>query len=69
MEECLKSLQNPLPLYVVGPILPPGYGRSSVEDSGSEQSQGEKDVQVFLQEMQSNYGEKSVVFVGFFPRH
>ena len=66
MEEWLKSLRNPLPLYVVGPILPPGYGRPFVENSASEQSQGERDVQVFLKEMQANYGEGSVIFVGFF---
>jgi len=60
MEECLKSLPpGPLPLYVIGPLLPPGYGRPSA----SEQSQ---DVQVFLKEMQTNYGERSVVYVGFF---
>ena len=66
MEEWLKSLQNPLPLYVIGPLLPPGHGHSSVENSGPEQSQGERDVQVFLKEMQANYGERSVVFVDFF---
>ena len=66
MEEWLKSLQNPLPLYVIGPLLPPGYGHTSVENSGPEQSQGERDVQVFLKEMQANYGERSVVFVDFF---
>ena len=66
MEEWLKSLQNPLPLYVIGPLLPPGYGHSSAENSGPEKIQGERDVQVFLKEMQANYGERSVVFVGFF---
>ena len=66
MEEWLKSLQNPLPLYVIGPLLTPGYGHSSAVNSASEQSQGEKDVQVFLNEMQANYGEGSVVFVNFF---
>jgi len=67
MEDWLKSLpQDPLPLYVIGPLLPPGYGRPSVENSGSEQSRGERDVEVFLKEMQANYGERSVVFVGFF---
>jgi hypothetical protein len=66
MEEWLKSLpQVSLPLYVVGPLLPPGYGRPSVENSASEQCQEERDVQVFLKDMQANYGEKSVVFVGF----
>ena len=64
MEEWLKSLhQETLPLYVIGPLLHPGYGRPSVEDSVSEQSQGERDVQVFLKEMQANYGERSVFFV------
>ena len=68
MEEWLKSLpQGSMPLYVVGPLLRPGYGRPSVENSASEQSQGEKDIQVFLKEMQANYGERSVVYVGFSP--
>ena len=68
MEEWLKSLpQGSVPLYVVGPLLRPGYGRPSVENSASEQSQGEKDMQVFLKEMQANYGERSVVYVGFSP--
>ena len=66
VEEWLKTLpQGPLPLYVVGPLLPPGYGRPSVENSAPEQSQGERDIQTFLKEMQANHGEKSVVFVGF----
>ena len=40
--------------------------RPSIENSPSGQSQRERDVQVFLKEMQANYGERSVVFVGFF---
>ena len=69
IEEWFKSLpQNPLPLYSIGPLLPPGYGRPSVQNSASEKSQGE-DVQVFLKEMQAKKGEKSVVFVGFSRCH
>jgi len=68
MEEWLKSLpQGSLPFYVVGPLLRPGYGRPSVENLASEQSQGERDVQVFLKKMQANYGERSVVYVSFSP--
>ena len=67
MEEWFKSFpQDPLPLYVIGPLLPPGCGRPSVEISASEKNQGERDVQLFLKEMQAKHGEKSVVFVGFF---
>ena len=60
----LKSLpQNPS-VYAIGPLLPSRYGRHSVEGSESK-GQVESDVQAFLKEMQSKYGENSVVFVGF----
>jgi hypothetical protein len=66
MEEWLKTLaQDPLPLYAIGPLLPPGFGRPTVDNPASEQSQVENDVQGFLKEMQAKHGEKSVVFVGF----
>ena len=38
-----------------------------MERSGLEKNQVEKDLDIFLREMQSKYGEKSVIFVGFFP--
>jgi len=66
----LKTLrQDPLPVYPVGPLLPPGYGRNSKESSESEKNQVERDIEGFLTEMQSKYGEKSVIFVGFFICH
>jgi hypothetical protein len=65
MKSWFKSFrQDPLPVYAVGPILPPGYGRHATDSSESEKSQ---DVRVFLEEMQTKHGERSVVFVGFFP--
>ena len=65
LKSWLKSLpQNP-PVYAIGPLLPPGYGRHSMESSESEKNQVERDVEGFLTEMQSKYGEKSVIFVGF----
>ena len=68
MKSWFKSLpQDPLPIYPIGPLLPPGYGH--VGSSESETSQVELDVQAFLKEMQSKYGERSVVFVGLFPYH
>jgi len=62
-----KSLpQNP-PVYAIGPLLPPGFGCHSIECSGLEKNQVEKDLNIFLKEMQPKYGEKSVIFVSFFP--
>jgi hypothetical protein len=69
MKEWLKALPRNPPLYPVGPLLPPGSGRHSVESSESQKLQVERDIQAFLKEMQAKHGEKSVVFVGFFPSH
>ena len=64
----LKSLpQGPLPIYAIGPLLPSGYGRHFMESSELEKSNVERDIEVFLKEMQSKHGEKSVIFVGLFP--
>ncbi|KIM38978.1 glycosyltransferase family 1 protein [Hebeloma cylindrosporum] len=66
MKSWFKTLpQNPLPLFAVGPLLPPGYGRHSIERPESEKSRGERDVQAFLEEMQAKHGERSVVFISF----
>ena len=58
-----------LPIYSIGPLLPPGYSRHSLESSESESTKGqmERDVQVFLNEMQAQYGKRSVILVGPFP--
>jgi hypothetical protein len=70
LKSWFRSLpQDPLPVYVIGPLLPPGYGRHSLESSESEKNQVERDLEVFLQEAQSKYGEESIIFVGFFPCH
>ncbi|KIM47391.1 glycosyltransferase family 1 protein [Hebeloma cylindrosporum] len=60
-----KSLPQDPPLYAIGPLLPPGYGRRSVESPESKTNQVERDLQAFLKEMQSKYGERSVVFISF----
>jgi len=66
MKSWFKTLpQNPLPIYPIGPLLPPGYGRLSEESSGSKNGQVERDLQPFLKEMQAKHGDRSVVFVGF----
>ncbi|KIM47390.1 glycosyltransferase family 1 protein [Hebeloma cylindrosporum] len=64
MKSWFKSMpQEPLPVYAVGPLLPPGYGRiQSTENSESEKS---RDVQIFLKEMQAKHGERSVIFISF----
>lgn len=67
MKEWLKTLPRNPPLYPVGPLLPPGCGRHSVESTDSQKLQVERDIQAFLKEMQAKHGEKSVVFVRFFP--
>ena len=69
MKSWLKSLPREPPLYPIGPLLPPGCGRHSVESLEPEKRQVEKDIQEFLQGMQTKHGEKSVVFVGFFAFH
>jgi len=57
-----------LPIYSIGPLLPPGFSRHSLESSESESKKGqmERDVQEFLNKMQAQYGERSVIFVGLF---
>jgi len=63
MKSWFKSLpQNPH-VYAIGPLLPPGYGRHSVKSSELEKGQVERDIEVFLKEMQFKHGERSVVFV------
>lgn len=51
--------------YVLGPLLPPGYG---VETQKSEAGSS-VDIETFLEEMQVKHGklEGSVYFVRFFP--
>jgi hypothetical protein len=67
MKEWLRTFPRNPPLYPLGPLLPPGCGRHSVESSESEKIQVERDIKAFLKDMQAKYGEKSVVYVGFFP--
>ena len=68
LKSWFKSLpQDPLPVYTIGPLLPPGYCRHSTEGSESEDNQVEGGIGVFLQEMQNKYGEESIIFVNFFP--
>jgi len=67
MKEWLKTLPRNPPLYPLGPLLPPGCGRHSVESLESEKIQVERNIKAFLNEMQAKRGEKSVVFVAFFP--
>ena len=50
-------------LYVLGPILPSGYG---IESHKSEEG-ANIDIESFLGEMQVQHGKRSVFFVRFFP--
>ena len=64
MQSWFKSFRrDPLPIYAVGPNLPPGYSHHATDSSESEKG---LDLQLFLKEMQAKHGEKSVIFVGFF---
>ena len=70
LKSWFKSLpRDPSPVYVIGPLLPPGYGRLLMQSSESEKNQVEREIDVFLQDVQSKYGEQSIIFVGFFPCH
>ena len=50
-------------LYVVGPLLPPGYG---IETQKSEEG-ASVEIETFLGEMLEQHGKASVFFVRFFP--
>ena len=50
-------------IYVLGPLLPPGYG---VETQKSEEG-ASVDIETFLGEMLVQHGKGSVFFVRFFP--
>jgi hypothetical protein len=50
-------------IYVLGPLLPPGYGTES--QSGEEGAS--TDIEMFLGEMLERHGKRSVFFVRFFP--
>ena len=49
-----------IPLYVVGPLLPPTYGSDA---ASSYVDEGDVEFKTFLNSMLSQHGEKSVVFV------
>ena len=50
-------------LYVLGPLLPPGYG---IETQKNEEG-ASVDIETFLGEMLVQHGKGSVFFVRFFP--
>ena len=67
MKSWFKSFPQDPHVYAIGPSLPPGYGGHSAESSESEKNQVETgDIEIFLKEMQSKHGEKSVLFVSVF---
>ena len=61
MKQWLSEMQKEL--HVLGPLLPSGYG--------TEIQNGEEgvsvDIETFLEDMQVQYGKRSVFFVRFFP--
>ena len=60
MKEWFSDMQKEI--YVVGPLLPPGYG---IETQKSEEGSG-SDIETFLGEMLAQHGKESVYFVRFF---
>ena len=50
-------------VYVLGPLLPPGYG---IETQNGEEGTS-FEIETFLGEMLEQHGKRSVFFVGFFP--
>ncbi|KAF8209218.1 UDP-Glycosyltransferase/glycogen phosphorylase [Mycena galopus ATCC 62051] len=50
------------PIYVVGPLLPPGYGTEEKPTFGS---LGDLEIASFLDSMKSKHGERSVLFISF----
>jgi hypothetical protein len=52
-------------IYVLGPLLPPGYG-IEIQNTGSEEGSS-VDIETFLGEMLVQHGRGSVFFVRFFP--
>ena len=60
MKQWFSDMQKEL--YVLGPLLPPGYG---IETRNSEGASA--DIETFLGEMLGQHGKGSVFFVIFFP--
>ncbi|KAF7342305.1 Glycosyltransferase family 1 protein [Mycena venus] len=55
-----QSLKKPV--YAVGPLLPPGYGKEQISTSDSPQ---DVELKSFLDAMRSKYGDKSALFISF----
>lgn len=49
------------PVYVVGPLLPPGYGTEQIQTLPGKPA--DAGIASFLNSMRSQHGEKSVLFV------
>ena len=60
LKQCLSNMQKEL--YVLGPLLPPGYGTKT--QNGEEGTS--VDIETFLGKMLVQHGERSVFFVRFF---
>jgi hypothetical protein len=61
MRQWFSDMQKKL--YVLGPLLPPGYG---IEAQNGEPG-ASNDIETFLGEMLVQHGKGSVFFVRFFP--
>ena len=61
MKQWFSDMQRGL--YVLGPLLPPGYG---IQTRNSEEG-ASADIETFLGEMLVQHGQRSVFFVRFFP--
>ena len=61
MKQWFSNMQKEI--YVLGPLLPPGYG---IETQNCEEGESD-DIEAFLGEMQVKHGKRSVFFVSYFP--
>ena len=61
MKQWFSNMQKEI--YVLGPLLPPGYG---IETQNCEEGESD-DIEAFLGEMQVKHGKRSVFFVRYFP--
>ena len=61
MKQWFSDMQKEI--YVLGPLLPLGYG---IETQNNEEG-ASVDIESFLGEMQVQHGKGSVFFVRFFP--
>jgi hypothetical protein len=63
LKQCFSDKQKEL--YVLGPLLPSGYGYGTKTQNGEEGTNS--DIETFLGEMLEQHGERSVFYVKILP--